>query len=410
MLAVVAFLSTTDRQAFAVLLVPIQRELQVGDGAMGFLMGSAFALAQAIFMIPLARIADRANRRTLLAVAVAIWSLATALSGLAGAFVLLLIARFVVGAAEAAQTPVTASIMVDLFGPNHRGTAFMTCSVGTALGVAFGTYAAGTLNDLYDWHTALIAIGVPGLLFAALLYLTVPEPARTGAGETGAAPTMTVIEQFRTCLRIPTMLPFIIGFTALQGAIMGWFVWFPVYLMRVHGLSAAEMGAIFGGVILCGVLSAAWAGPVSDLLARRGPRWRLYFLVATAILSIPLLFASSLMPTVLGAQICAIGFTLLAGGHHPVVTATYASLSPPTMRAFVAALVYLSATLLGSAGAPILFGLVNDSLNPAYGDQAVRYTLLLAPLLVAVASLFFWIASRTVDDDMRAAGQAPVSI
>lgn len=404
-LAVVAFLATVDRQAFAVLLVPIQAELHVSDAAMGFLMGSAFALAQAAFSLPMGWLVDRRNRRNLLAMALAVWSLATALSGLASTFVALLVARLLVGAAEAAQTPTTASLVGDLFGRNQRGSAFMCCSVGMALGVSFGSFASGTLSDRYGWDIALLVVGAPGLIVAVIVYLTVPEPRRTGLhGKSPAgASTTTVRQLLRQVLAIRTLPPFIIAFAALQGAVFAWFVWFPVLLMRVHGLSAAEMGSLFGTIVFCGVLSAMWGGPVSDLLARRGARWRIHFIVAITVLSIPLLLTSSLASSLRTAQLCAMGFTLIAGGHHPVAMATYASLSPPGMRGSVAALVYLVVTLVGGGAAPFAFGLVNDALSASQGDQAVRVTLLLAPVLLAVAAILFWIAGRSVDKDTAAA-------
>jgi predicted MFS family arabinose efflux permease len=404
-LAAVAFLATVDRQAFVVLLVPIQRDLQASDAAMGFLMGSVFAIAQAIFSLPLGRLVDRSNRRTLLAIAVAIWSVATAFSGLASTLFALMVARLVVGAAEAAQTPATASMVADLFHKNQRGTAFMFCSAGMAIGVAFGSYASGTLNDLYGWHMALLLVGLPGLIVAGVLYLTVPEPPRGGKpsvsqGATSAIPFMQLL---RKCLHIRTLQPFVLGVVALHGAVMGWFIWFPVFLMRVHGLSAAEMGSVFGAIILCGALSAIWGGPFSDFLARRGARWRIYFIFAVTVLSIPLIFASTLVTSLFAAQACAMGFTLLAGGYHPVAMAIYTSLSPPHMRGSVSALVYLISTLLGGAAVPFILGLANDALSAKVGDAAVRFTLLLAPALLAIAAIFFWIARRSVEKDTEAA-------
>jgi predicted MFS family arabinose efflux permease len=404
-LAVVAFLATVDRQAFAVLLVPIQAQLKVGDAAMGFLMGSAFSLAQAAFSLPMGWLVDRGNRRSVLAMALAVWSLATACSGLAGSFIALLVIRLVVGAAEAAQTPATASLVGDLFRSNQRGSAFMCCSVGMALGVSFGSYASGTLSDLYGWNVALFVVGAPGLVVASILYLTVPEPRRSGpqVASPGNASATTLLQVLRQVLAIRTLPPFIIAFAALQGAVFAWFVWFPVLLMRVHGLSATQMGSVFGSIVLCGVLSAIWGGPVSDLLARRGARWRIYFILAITLLAMPLLLASSIAPSLWAAQLCAMGFTLIAGGHHPVVMATYASLSPPGIRGSVAALVYLVVTLVGGGATPFVFGLVNDALSASQGDQAVRFTLLLAPVLLAIAALFFWIAGRTVEKDTAAA-------
>lgn len=277
LLTLVAFLASVDRQAFAVLRVPIQQQLQASDGAMGFLMGSAFAVAQAIFMIPLARISDRANRRNVLAIALLVWSLATALSGLAGGFVTLLLLRMVVGASQAAQTPATNSLVADLVSKNRRGTAFMFVSVGTVVGASFGVYLAGLLSDRHSWQVAMLAVGLPGLIVAAALFLTVPEPPRSGVGDVvvGGIDRATTFQQVRRCFAIRTLPPFIIGVIALQGAIAGWVIWFPVFLMRVHGLSASEMGGMFGIIVLCGMLSAMWSGPVSDVLAQRGARQRI---------------------------------------------------------------------------------------------------------------------------------------
>lgn len=404
-LAVVAFLATVDRQGFAILLVPIQNELRVSDAAMGFLMGTAFAVAQAVFSLPLGRLADRTNRRNLLAIALAVWSVATAVSGLASSFIALLLARLVVGAAEAAQIPTTASLVGDLFSTNQRGSAFTFCSAGMALGVAFGSYASGTLSDLYGWNVALFVVGLPGLVVAGILYLTVPEPPRTEFRGTHPAATQapTALQLLRQCRAIRTLPPFVFGLTALHGAVMGWFVWFPVFLMRIHGLSAAETGSAFGMIVLCGVLSAMWGGPVSDLLARRGARWRIYFIAAVTLLSIPLIFASSMVPSLIAAQVCAMGFALFAGGYHPVAMAIYTSLSPPNIRGSVSALVYLTGTLFGGAVVPFAFGAANDALSARFGDEAVRFTLMLAPALLALAATCFWIARGSVEKDIAAA-------
>lgn len=403
LLALVAFLAMVDRQAFSVLLAPMQRDLRVGDGAMGFLAGSAFALAQAIFTLPLAWLADRISRRDLLVAAIVVWSIATACGGLAGSFAALLIARLVVGAAEAAQTPATVSLVADLFERDQRGAAFMACSVGAALGVSFGAYAAGLLSELHGWRSALLVVGLPGLIVAAVLRLTVAEPPRSRAAAAQARGPGAALAQLKHCLAIPTLPPFLLGYVALQAASMGWYIWFPVFLMRVHGLSTAQMGAVFGLIVICGMLGAAWGGPVSDRLARRGARWRLYFIVAVIGIAIPFLSLSFLAPSLILAQACAMGFTLFLGGHHPVAMATYASLSPPTSRAVVSGLVYVSGAVLGGAAAPLVFGTINDRLSPALGPHALGRTLLLAPLLLAVAAAFYAVASRTADQDTLAA-------
>jgi len=409
-LALVAFLAMVDRQAFSVLLVPMQRDLRVGDGAMGFLSGSAFALAQAAFTLPLAWLADRINRRNLLVASVVVWSLATAVGGVAGGFVTLLLARLLVGAAEAAQTPATVSLVADLFAARHRGAAFMVCSVGAALGASFGAYAAGFLSEQRGWRDALLAVGLPGLLIAALLGLTVVEPPRAPRATSPERDGLrAAVMQLKLCLSIPTFRPFLAGYVALQAASMAWYTWFPAFLMRVHGLSAARMGAVFGAVVLCGMLAAMWGGPASDLLARRGARWRLHFIVAVTTLSIPFLCLSFLAPSLALSQICAMGFTLFIGAHHPVAMATYASLAPPASRAVVSGLVFVAGALLGGTGGPLLLGAVGELLTPYLGAQAIRYSLLLVPIMLAVAAGCYALASRTADADARRAEEGEFS-
>jgi MFS family permease len=405
LLAIVAMLAAAGQSGLTTLLVPIQQQLQVSDAAMGFLMGSAFAAAQSLFSLPLAWISDRSNRRNLLALSMVVWAVGTAASGLAGTFFALVVIRLVVGAAEAAQIPTSVSLVSDLFSKNRRGTAFMFTAIGSVIGFALGAAAAGAINDRYNWNVAMFILGAPGLIVAAILFLTVREPIRGGVSDLApslATPT-TLRQQLAACLRIKTLPPFMIASIFLQAAYVGWIVWFPAFLIRVHGLSNADMGAVFGAVILCSVLSAMWGGPVSDWVARRAPRHRIHFLVVVALVSMVPLIMSSFMPTLLGTQICIAAFALLSGCMTPVSMASYSALSPPAIRAFVSALITMSGALLGAGIAPAAFGYVNDGLTAIYGNEALRYTLLLAPALYVFVALFFWIASRSADADTAAA-------
>ncbi len=405
-LSMVALLAAIDRQSFAVLLVPIQKDLHVSDAAMGALTGSAFAIIYALIALPLARLADRSNRRNLLAVAVAIWSAATAFCGLSGSYVQLLVARLAVGSAESVQLPAGLSMIGDLYPPQRRGAAISFTIIGSALGFALGAALAGALNDHFNWHATMMIVGLPGLLLAGLMYLTVREPIRGEQdGQAHSAPTReSLAECLRRCARIRTIYPFGLAWISLQMCFMGWLTWMPAFLMRVHHLSSTKMGAVFGAIIACATFASLMAGPLSDALAKRGARWRLYYCVAAAAISIPLLAASTLVTTLGETIACLVAYTLLSGGITAVGTATYVSFSPPTMRGFLAAIMNLSSVLLGAGTAPFIFGAVNDVLKSSYGDQSLRYTLLLSPLMLAVAGVFFAVASRTLDHDVAAAG------
>ncbi|HEY2659774.1 MAG TPA: MFS transporter [Caulobacteraceae bacterium] len=411
-LSLVALLAAIDRQSFAVLLVPIQKDLHVSDAAMGALTGSAFAIVYAVIALPLARLADRTNRRNLLALAVAIWSAATAACGLSSSFVQLLMARIAVGSAESVQLPASLSLIGDMFPAQRRGTAISFMIIGSALGFALGAALAGALNDHFNWHATMMIVGLPGLVLAAVMFLTVREPPRglqDGLG-VDAHHHETFITCIRRCMRIRTLYPFAIAWISLQMCFLGWLTWMPAFLMRVHHLSSTKMGAIFGAIIACATFASLLGGPLSDFLAKRGARWRLYYCCCAAALSVPVLAASTLVPTLGQCIACLVAYTLLSGGITAVGTAIYVSFAPPTMRGFLSAIMNLSSVLLGSGIAPFVFGAVNDVLKLSYGDQSLRYTLLLAPVMLAIAGVFFALSSRTVDQDVAAAGRPVIDV
>jgi len=410
-LALVALLAAVDRQTFSVLLVPIQKQIHVNDAAMGALTGAAFAIVYAVVALPLARLADRTNRRTLLAIAVAVWSAATMVCGLAGNFLQLLLTRVAVGSAESVQAPASMSMIADMFSARRRGTAIGVMTVGSALGFAGGSALAGFLNDRFNWHIALMAVGAPGLILGLVLLFTVREPVRGAHDGLSAAPTAqeSLLQCVRRCMRIRTLYPFTIGWVCLQFCYSGWLTWVPAFLMRVDHLSASKMGAVFGSIIACAIAAALVAGPLSDWLAKRGARWRLYYCCGAMVLSIPLLMASTLVGS-LGSTIgLLVAYTVVSGGITTVAAATYLSFAPPTMRGFMTAAMGLFAAILGAGAAPALFGAVNDVLKIHYGDQSLRYTLLLAPLAMTVAFVMFLIASRTLDDDVKAVSAGSAS-
>ena len=400
LLSLSALFAAFDQQAFSVLLVPIQKDLKVSDAAMGALTGTSFAVVYAVLALPLARLADRTNRRNLLGVAVGLWSVATALCGIAGNYVQLLLARVAVAGGEAANAPTSMSLIGDLFRADRRGTAIGFTVVGTALGFSLGAASAGYLSDRYGWHIALLAVSLPGLILAGLIFLTLPEPPRglhDGAAADVAAPSL--LEAVKRCGRIRTLYPFAAGFTLLQMCFQGWLIWMPPFLMRVHHLKATEMGALFGVIIAGGAVGNLVSGQLSDRLSRRGARWRLYVCCAIVVVSLPLLTASSLIPGLAPTVACLIAYTLASGGLTTACTVTYVSLAPPSLRAVMTALMRALAMVVGGGTGPVLFGLVNDRLKPAFGDESLRYTLLLSPLMLALAGVLFFVASRTIERD-----------
>jgi predicted MFS family arabinose efflux permease len=405
-LALIAMLAGIDRQAFAVLLVPIQKQIHVSDAAMGALTGTAFAIVYAIVALPLARLADRTNRRNMLALAVGVWGAATMVCGLAGSYVQLLLARVAVGSAESALLPTSMSMIADMYPSQRRGTAIGIVTVGSTLGFAAGSMIAGYMNDRFNWHIALMIVGAPGVVLALVLFLTTGEPVRgaqDGLAHVSVVARESLIECVRRCARIKTLYPFVIGWVFIQMCFAGWLTWIPAFLMRVDHLSATRMGAVFGVIIAGAIISGFIGGIFSDWLAKRGARWRLYFCCASMIVGVPLLVASTLVASLNATIALLIAYTLISGGVVTVATAAYVSFAPPTMRGFMSAGMNLFGAILGTGAGPTIFGAVNDVLKVSYGDQALRYTLLLAPATMAIGCALFFVASRTIDADVEAA-------
>jgi predicted MFS family arabinose efflux permease len=401
-LAMVAFLAAVDRNILSILLVPIQKDLHVSDAAMGALTGTAFAFTFAVAGLPLAWLADRTSRRNFIAASVTVWSAMTAVCGLASGYLQLLLARIGVAGGEAAYAPASMSMVGDVFPEAKRGAAVSVLTIGSALGFSVGAYLAGTLNDRFGWHVAMMAVGLPGLIVAAVVWLTVPDPQRSAPST--SAPQPSVAGGVKRLLTLPTLPPLMAATVLLNFAFLGWLGWAPAFLMRAHHLSATNMSAVFGIVVgLGGVISSIVAGVVSDRLSHRGIRWRMYYCVAMVILAAPLLATGLLVHSTPVAISMLTLFSLAAGGLTTVSNVSVLSIAPQGLRATMMALIALAIALLASGLSPVVIGALNDALKPGFGDQAVRYSLLTAPLCLALSGLMFLVASRTIDADAAAA-------
>jgi predicted MFS family arabinose efflux permease len=401
MLAVVAFLAATDRNILSVLLVPIQNDLKVSDAAMGALTGAAFSFVYASAALPLAWLADRTNRRNFIALSVAFWSAMTALCGLAGSYVQLLLARFGVALGEAGHGPAGMSMVADVYPAAKRGAAISVLTIGAALGYSAGAFVAGVLNDQFGWQGALMAVGLPGLLIAVVLFLTVPEPKRGAQDGARAAVTpVSVLAGLKTLSQVRTFWPLMGGMIFLNIAFMGWLHWLPAFLMRIHHLTTTEMSAIFGMIVgVGGVVANIFAGVISDKLAQRGSRWRMYYCVAMGAVSVPLLVVGLMLKDATFAIACMMTYTLAAGGLTTVTNAAAISIAPANLRASMVALIGFAVAVFGGGVAPFLIGLLNDTLKASLGVEAIRYTLLVGPIGIGIAALMFLLASRTIDGD-----------
>jgi MFS family permease len=198
LLTVVYAFNIADRFSISTLIEPIRAELRLSDAGIAFLTGGALAVFYVTVGIPVAALADRANRRNILAVSLAAWSAMTALCGLAHNRLQLTLARFGVGIGEAGGTPPSTSILADKFPPSRRPMALTVFALGACLGAWLGSSVAGTAAERGGWRAAFLVLGIPGVVLALIVWLTVREPRR---GQLDAGGTTAAHSTFLATLR-----------------------------------------------------------------------------------------------------------------------------------------------------------------------------------------------------------------
>ena len=411
LLAGVQMLSVADRNILSILLVPIQQDLKVSDAAMGALTGLSFTLVYATIALPMARLADRGNRRNIIAAALAIWSAMTAACGLAGSYIALLIARMGVAAGEASAQPAAMSLVGDTFAPARRGTALAIMMLGSGIGTAMGAIIAGQIAEAYGWQAAFFVLGAPGLLLALLMFLTLREPER-GAQEGGDRPEMAASswpQLLRYLFGIRSFRALIVGHICVGMAFALYVSWMPAFLMRVGGMSVKEASTWFGLQTFPALAGIIIGGLASDLAARRAARYRVLALAAMLLIG-ALVFTGLLITPLIGVSIALMCvYAFFVGPVAGLSPAANLDVVHPRARGAVTAVTGFGASVIGGGLGPMVLGAINDAVAPAYGDQALRYSLALEPITLVVGTVAFLVASRSTDRDAAALTARPAA-
>jgi predicted MFS family arabinose efflux permease len=392
-----------DRQILVILQEPIKLEMGLSDAQLGLLSGFSFALVYCTAGIPIAYWADRSNRRNIIAAALTIWSGMTALSGLAQNFTHLLLARIGVGIGEAGGSPPAHSMISDYFPPHKRGTALAIYSTGVHLGILLGFIAGGLIGQAFGWRVAFMAVGIPGIILAAVLLFTVKEPQR-GCWETAAEaaykPTLGETIKLLSAYKSFWYLASATALAAFAGYGTGNFS--PSYLIRNHGFSVGEVGivlAIFGGG--GGLVGTFMGGFLADRLGVRDRRWYLWLPALAGALSIPLAFPYFLLDNtylVIGSLFLV---TIMLNTYLGPCLAISHSLVPPAMRALTSAVLFLVLNLIGLGLGPLTTGILSDLYATRLGEDSLRYAMLTTALLSSPSILLFLLAARQLPKDLE---------
>lgn len=385
---------------------PIRLELALSDAGAAFLTGIPLALFYVTCGIPIASLADRWNRRNILAASLVLWSGFTALCGLAVSYTQFLFARIGVGVGEAGATPASNAIVSDYFPPARRPMALSVLALGAPIGAWLGSDFAGAVAHLYGWRGAFIALGLPGIVVGALVFLTVREPARGRMDAAVVGATASWRESLAAVWHQRAAFHVIMGSGVCS--LWGWGLayWTTTFLMRTYNLDVGQAGAITGRVNLiggiAGMLVTVWL--LSRPVMADSRRVLRLLAVVIALATIPSFIAywtGSLMlaKIMLWLYIPAIYFFI--GPCMGLVQ----NAAPTNMRALFTAWSVLVGNVFNLIVAPQAVGFMSDWF--AHGRGADAASLRLALLVLAPtgfwAVLHFIVARRTIVDDQRRA-------
>ena len=400
-----------DRSILSLLLEPIKLELALTDSQLGFLGGLAFALFYTFLGIPIAALADRRSRVKILAVSMVIWSAMTAICGLANNFLTLLLARIGVGVGEAGASPPSHSLISDYFPIETRATALSIYALGIPLGTMIGSFVGGWGADTVGWRYTFFLVGVPGIIFAFIVWFTLREPPRgmsdikldaPSAPPVNTAPpppVSTVLKLLwsKTSFR---HLAFAAGLHAFVSYGAG--TWNAPFFIRIHEMSLTDIGSILALIAGIGAIGTFFGGYISDKLSDRTNDKRWYFWVPgiATLVMVPFQLVAYLYGGVWVVVASLMMVAILGNAYLGPSFAMTQALVSLRMRAVASAILLFVLNLIGMGLGPYFVGVLSDILTPDFGIYSIRYAMCAAVLVNVWAACHYFIGARTMRGDL----------
>jgi MFS transporter, Spinster family, sphingosine-1-phosphate transporter len=396
------FLNYMDRYVGAAASPLIQKEFGLSDTQVGFL-GSAFLLVYAVAALPFGYWADRGIRKNVVAVGVAIWSVATLFTGFARNFVQLFLSRAVLGIGEAGYYPAGTSLLSDYFPKEQRGRTMSIWGAGSAFGIAVGFAGGGYVAEKFGWRSAFFFAAVPGILFA-LLAFGMREPLRGSVENRGTAVEKVheaSIRNFLELLRIPTLRATIFSQTLLFFVLASNAFWLPIVLTRRFNLSVSKAGLLAGVVLVAGGLIGTLAGGwIADRRSVKRPAAHLEvgivgFVLGALFITIALVAPMNVgpIPVFVPAFLLAVVCLYLYSGPFTAVAQNVVS---PGLRASAVTMLLFVSHVLGDSHSPVDVGWISDRVG------SLQLALLItSPTLLIIAAVIAATGLRTVQHDVQ---------
>lgn len=410
LLMLIQSFSPVDRLALGLLTQDIKLDLKLTDTQLGALDGMAFALFYATMGIPIARWADRGHRGRIMAATTTVWAIAVPLCGLARNFVQLAFARLVAGVGEAGCDPAANSLISEYFGRDERVRAMTISALSSPMGSAIGYGMAGWIGQHYGWRVTFAALGVPGLVLALLAALTLREPRMSLAQPAGSRPgaqLLLPVGVWQTCLTLWKSITFrhlTVMYVVSLFFNYGIYTWLPTYFVRSYGMKDDELGvwfAVTNGV--AGFVGTYLGGELAYRFARHNEPLQLKWMAAVSVVSTLMqgaVFLTHNRYLALGFMAASIVLGLTTSGP---VWAILMTIVPQRMRATSTAILYLLGNLIGMGIGPMAAGALSDFFRPLFGEESLRYVLLVLTPGYLWAAWHTWAPHKTVLYDARMA-------
>jgi MFS family permease len=424
LLFVVYVFNFVDRQILSIVIEPIKKEFGLHDWQLGLLSGLAFAAFYSTLGIPIARLADRRNRVNIIGVSIVVWSAFTAVSGLAKNFWHLLIARIGVGIGEAGCSPPAYSIISDYFEPKKRATALSIYSMGVYGGSALGLLVGGLIADVYGWRMAFYAVGLPGLLVAVLLKLTVREPPR-GFSDPGVSqsepPPFTQVMTNLWAKKSFRHLSLAAGLHAFVS--YGVSTFYSPFFIRNHAMTVAETGTWLAIVVGIGGLAGTYLGGATCdryYAKTQDPRWYVWIPALTLVIVVPFGLIVYSWPDKYPALAMLTAYIAFAAAYLGPSIATTHRLVGSRERALASAFLLLILNFIGLGLGPMFTGALSDLFRHYLESQGVeasraladglRWSIRVAVVINLWAACHYYLAARTLREDIASGSGASAQV
>ena len=393
-----------DRQILVILQESIKKELLLSDTQLGLLTGLSFTVFYVTLGIPIARWADKSNRRNIVALSLAVWSMMTAISGLTINYIQLFLARIGVGVGEAGGSPPSHSMISDYFTPEKRATALSIYSMGIYIGILIGYWAGGKLDQYFGWRVALLVLGLPGILYALILLFTVKEPPKGHSDpehkKTTHQSSFWEVIQILFSKKTFVFLSLACGIHTFTNYGVGNF--FAPFLARIHHMESGQIGTWLGITTGFGGMTGTFLGGyLADRLGKKNIRWYLWIPVLAEIIGFLPSYGAFFIENTTIVLFLYFLISLLSAVYLGPCLAVSHNLVDAKKRAMASAILFLILNFIGMGLGPLSIGMLSDYLQPFYGVESLRYAFCISFVTGTIAMILFYLASKNYILDMR---------